>query len=825
MVIIERIRLMARWQQVLLGMLVAAAVILPSGRLYASRRRAAIVREQAAVAACERTASVQRAEDLDAGAIGACETAFELTGNYRYRRLGVLVNRLRKSSTVDAGAWSVGYAFYDRARDELRVPGRNRDMPLFTARIYLSTALILHILIHDYAQVVADVALLSDVDTLLVEYSRAIGESDAAIALVNLLHVPLDSWLAVRVVYAREKLMTNIGAFAAAGHAVRDVVTGALTVCDGMWFNIRRAVVDYNQDDRRGAVRGIIGADANRELCPLHLQDLIAAAAEATWMEQPAKTLELLKQLESKTDTSALMICGKIATLVHRWNDAGRFFLAADAAARDETDKYWPFQVALATGASLEYRSELGAEADTLAEKGKEFDFSACEEMTRQFPVPIEEKALDSEVLQDLAGCSDPDEYERATVSGLEQVAERYYCRAVRYLRQTVAKDLDHAEFHLAMFRLGTERLIRLRLQQGRIHDALRAVALWAMGSMPNPMAEPPSASKLKRAWQNRDLVILIVPEIADFDRERGEVYRMRIHDGNLSGEIIRRDLTSAEDPLKQNAFRDAAVRLISNADDHDAATTLGTLIPTGDDGREVDVLALGRLGAIPLAALRDADGRLVQERRPIGRVLGLYSETQPTPPSDKLIVMADADGSLPMALAEGPIVQSKLGPSAKLYTRQEVNQEAFADAARADLLHIAGHADLVGLDASLRLSRDRITADELTKHRVAPRVAVIAACGSAAVHDEGAWRTVASAMLRAGSQYVVATDSSVDDMESMLIMDRFYRQRDPRKDPVAAMAQTQVWASEMKGIEPQQWAAFSVLVRPPVISTAAGRN
>jgi len=270
---------------------------------------------------------------------------------------------------------------------------------------------------------------------------------------------------------------------------------------------------------------------------------------------------------------------------------------------------------------------------------------------------------------------------------------------------------------------------------------------------------------------------------------------------------------------------------LTTKVDDVEAGKMLGALlVPPNGEGRPLEMLTLGRLSALPLAVLRDGNRELVQARRPLARVLGLYTRTPATPRSDKVVVLSDSNGNLPMANFEGRFVQTQLGPGAVRFEGADVTGSVIHDAARADLLHIAGHAVLVGLDATFRLSKGNITATDLLEQQVGPRVAVISACGSAEVHDDGAWRTLASAMLKAGSQYVIATEHPVDDAKAFWFMLLLYSQADLRIDPVAAVARVQVALSRQElsapfYIPPQQWAAFSVLVRPPMIPAANAQN
>jgi CHAT domain-containing protein len=111
----------------------------------------------------------------------------------------------------------------------------------------------------------------------------------------------------------------------------------------------------------------------------------------------------------------------------------------------------------------------------------------------------------------------------------------------------------------------------------------------------------------------------------------------------------------------------------------------------------------------------------------------------------------------------------------------------------------------------------------EMLRHGLAPRLAVVAGCGSAAAMDEEGWGSIAAALLDAGTAMVIATDRSVEDTTTLAVMNTFYAQPDWQADPARALARVQlafdaaaVGASD--GAAAPTWAAFSVLGRPPFI-------
>ncbi|HWU89122.1 MAG TPA: CHAT domain-containing protein, partial [Kofleriaceae bacterium] len=106
----------------------------------------------------------------------------------------------------------------------------------------------------------------------------------------------------------------------------------------------------------------------------------------------------------------------------------------------------------------------------------------------------------------------------------------------------------------------------------------------------------------------------------------------------------------------------------------------------------------------------------------------------------------------------------------------------------------------------------------------LAPHLAVLASCGSAAATDEEGWGSIAAALLESGTAAVLATDRSVTDAASLSIVRDFYAQPDWRTDPERALARIQLALAARRGslddpsTNPRTWAAFSVLRRPPVI-------
>jgi CHAT domain-containing protein len=315
-------------------------------------------------------------------------------------------------------------------------------------------------------------------------------------------------------------------------------------------------------------------------------------------------------------------------------------------------------------------------------------------------------------------------------------------------------------------------------------------------------------------AWRSRGLVIVIAPERRRIGGGHERAYRLRVTAGRVTGE----DVGDAA------AARDAAERLYSDPGDRDAARELGRIVvPRDAASATLHVLAIGPLGKVPLAALRDDDGALVLARRPLARVLALAADGPESAGTGAPVVIANPRGDLVLAAVEGAVVGAVLGPRARLSgvgTAAQATRERLWAATDAELLHLAGHVRARAGVRVLPLVDAEVGPAEIVDHHLAPRIAVLAACGSAAATDEEGWGSFAAALLEAGTAVVIATDRSVGDAAALAVMRAFYAQPDWRADPERALARVQqALAARGDGSDearPASWAAFSVLRRPP---------
>jgi CHAT domain-containing protein len=231
-----------------------------------------------------------------------------------------------------------------------------------------------------------------------------------------------------------------------------------------------------------------------------------------------------------------------------------------------------------------------------------------------------------------------------------------------------------------------------------------------------------------------------------------------------------------------------------------------------------LELLTIGPLGAVPLAALRDERGELLIARRPLARVLALLPRDPSPPRSERSVILADPEGDKPAARAEGAFVARAVGAGAALYGtgREAATRARLAEARHVALLHIGTEVSTREDTRALHLSDGKVSAGELLQLRLAPRLAVLAGCGSGAAFDDEGWGSLAAALLSTGTDAVIATDRTVGDDAALPVVQAFYRQPDWRADPASALARAQsLLAGQQRAVE--QWASFGVLLAPPM--------
>lgn len=397
-----------------------------------------------------------------------------------------------------------------------------------------------------------------------------------------------------------------------------------------------------------------------------------------------------------------------------------------------------------------------------------------------------------------LAGIDDGDEtwgwqvaYWRGVTEarrGDRAAAERHHRAAIARLAPLRAGTGRLEAYLVAQHRAPTLALVGLLAEDGRWAEALAAVATLDVGGA--PLGE----AALRAAWRDRALAV-VVP-----GGER--LWRLEVRGGAVTG----RDLGPAA-PLE-----DAAERLRADPGDRAAAERLGAAIVPDDAGdAPLHLLLVGDVGRAPLAALRRA-GELAIARTPLVRVLGLSPRPHAAAAvSDAVIVLADPTGDLPAARREGETVAAALATTARV--GPAADRAALTAARGAAVLHVAAHVVHTVDGPVLALADGPIGAGEVAALAPAPRVVVLASCGSAAATDLGGWGSIAAGFLAAGSAAVLATGWTVTDDDAAALVAAFYRHGGAR-DPARALAAAQRERAAA-GAPPAGWAAFTLLAAP----------
>ena len=419
--------------------------------------------------------------------------------------------------------------------------------------------------------------------------------------------------------------------------------------------------------------------------------------------------------------------------------------------------------------------------------------------------------------------------------------AENHYRCAMKMVADLRTTARARSAYLVASHRAPYDGLIALLARQRRWHevlevvleldasDMLRATAdesvvsdhrVLDLGPPASGLATPPAVTveDVLPAWRSRDLVVVIAPARRRIAPGNERVYRLQITGGQVTG----------EDVGDASLARTSAAALHANPAKSEAARVLGRMIvPPGPSSATLHVLAIGALGTVPLAALRDDGGLTIIGQRSLVRVLGLYANGPESRGAGPAAVIANPRGDLLSAAAEGTIAAAALGSSARVSgwgTLLPATRAEFWAAQDASVLHIAGHVMQRDRWRVLLLADGEVGPAEMVQRRLAPRIAVLAGCGSAAAQDEEGWGSIAAALLASGTSVVIATDRSVDDAATLVLMRDFYAQQDWRTDPARALARVQQ-ARAVRGAtagdvstQARSWAAFSVLARPPVV-------
>ncbi len=240
------------------------------------------------------------------------------------------------------------------------------------------------------------------------------------------------------------------------------------------------------------------------------------------------------------------------------------------------------------------------------------------------------------------------------------------------------------------------------------------------------------------------------------------------------------------------------------NATDRRAASR--ALLPPelSTSGPPLNIIAYGLLADVPFAAL-EIHGSFLIQSRVVARIPSLAAlRCRKRTWSDDVVVLGDARSDLPAATAEAQRLASAMGTTAAL--KRDATPAALFRAKNARLLHVATHGEQGEDGRALQLYGGEVTAADILEHGIAPEVAVLSGCATAASDAPESWNGFPSALLAAGSQYVIATLRSIEDRAAARIVSTFYAQ--PEGSPVARLAAAQ--RSLLGELPVREWSAFA---------------
>lgn len=303
----------------------------------------------------------------------------------------------------------------------------------------------------------------------------------------------------------------------------------------------------------------------------------------------------------------------------------------------------------------------------------------------------------------------------------------------------------------------------------------------------------PVSVEEVVAAWRGRQLSIVL--------SEEETVWRLEVRDGQVTGREVGRAevLERAAEALEADPGAAGPARLLGAA-----------LAPAEWAEAPVHVFTIGPLSGAPLPAVVRPNGA----KAPLVRVLSVLPRSPSKPFDTRTIVLGDPRGDLPGARREASLVAERLGVSAVF--GGGANLGALAAAHGAALLHVAAHSRLGDSGPALLLAGGALDATAVASQPGAPRVVVLASCGSAVARDDGGWGSLAAAFLAAGSEAVIASAWSVDDAATLQFIDELYR-HPVAADPVAALVRAQ--AATRATLPARAWAAFTVIAAPPALA------
>lgn len=264
------------------------------------------------------------------------------------------------------------------------------------------------------------------------------------------------------------------------------------------------------------------------------------------------------------------------------------------------------------------------------------------------------------------------------------------------------------------------------------------------------------------------------------------------------------------------NAVWQLADRFLNNIDDAQVASELGSILLPEDllagYSERLYIIPDTRLGQVPFAALKVAGRYLVQDHI-ISYVPSINSllEIESDPVSgatDNAVVIGDPAHDLANAREEAKEIASILNVSP--FLGEQATDQAFYQSRNARLLHLATHSGFKANGPWFNLSNAEITPTEILQGKVAPRIVALASCTSAGKDGQDVWGSLSTAFLAAGSDAVLASLWTIDDLTARQFMTKFY-QGDALNDPARTLAEAQRYFID-HNLSVQVWSAFVLL-------------
>jgi len=263
-----------------------------------------------------------------------------------------------------------------------------------------------------------------------------------------------------------------------------------------------------------------------------------------------------------------------------------------------------------------------------------------------------------------------------------------------------------------------------------------------------------------------------------------------------------------------------------------------------GEDA-DLVIVAGGLLGLLPLHAAWTQDTSRVTGRRyvldtmtvsyvPNAPALAKARQLAAEVPPTRLLAVAEpspvAARPLPMAKYEAMTAAAAFPASPAILQDGEATPLSFEwEAPRADVLHLACHgfAELASpLDSGLLLAGGQVTLGRLMDLSLRARLAVLSACETALPGTELPDEVVAlpTGLLQAGVAGVVASQWSVPDRATAMLMAEFYRcWRREQMTPAAALRAAQRWLRDTTNAQKIHWAETAVALHeawlPPAVA------